>query len=169
MLTALTDLGRWRPQQGAFTRTLDYLARLDREHHQGLITPQEYQALIDQLHRAGTVLVPDHGDPLPSNFVVRPDGQVTVIDWEHVGHYLPGHDLAVLWIALAATPQARPQIGEGVATGSTPSAAFTLNRAMLLVRELRTHRAVPPSAWRDERVAAIDRDWQDTHELLQTG
>ncbi|MFH8738463.1 hypothetical protein [Streptomyces sp. NPDC017964] len=41
-----------------------------------------------------------------------------------------------------------------------------MNRAVLLVRELRNHRAVPPSTWRDERVKAIDRDWQDIRELL---
>jgi hypothetical protein len=170
MLTAMTDLGRWRPPAGTFARTLDHRARLDRDHRQGLTTPQEHQALIDLLHQAGTVLVPGHGDPLPTNFVVRPDGQVTVIDWEHAGHYLPGHDLAVLWIVLAATPQARPHIEELMAAGpSSARAAFTLNRAMLLVRELRNHRAVPPSAWRDERVAAIDRDWQDIRELLRAG
>ncbi|UJB44877.1 phosphotransferase family protein [Streptomyces sp. A1-5] len=170
MLTAMTDLGRWSPPAGAFTHTLDYLARLDRDHHQGLTTPREHQAMTDLFHQAGNVLVPGHGDPLPTNFVVRPDGQVTVIDWEHAGHYLPGHDLAVLWIALAATPEARPQI-EALVTAGCPSvrAAFTLNRAMLLVRELRNHRAVPPSRWRDERVAAIDRDWQDVGELLRAG
>nr|WP_311765328.1 phosphotransferase [Streptomyces zingiberis] len=170
MLTAMTDLGRWNPPAGAFTRSLDHLARLDRDHHQGLTTAQEHQALTDLFHQAGTVLVPGHGDPLPANFVVRPGGQVTVIDWEHAGHYLPGHDLAVLWIALAATPEARPRIEERVAAGS-PSvrAAFTLNRAMLLVRELRSHRVVPPSAWRDERAAAIDRDWREIRDLLRAG
>ncbi|MFF2654990.1 phosphotransferase family protein [Streptomyces sp. NPDC058045] len=169
MLTAMTGLGRWKPPAGAFTRTPDHPARLDRDHHQGLTIPQEHRALTDLLHRAGTVLVPAHGDPLPTNFVVRPDGQVTVIDWEHAGHHLPGHDLAVLWTVLAATPQARPQIEE-LAAAEPPSAraAFTLNRAMLLLRERRNHRAVPPSPWRDERLAAIDRDWHNVRELLHT-
>lgn len=168
MLTAMSDLSRWSPPTGAFTRTLDYLARLDRDHRQGLTTPQEHQALTDLFHRAGTDLVPGHGDPLPTNFVVRPDGRVTVIDWEHAGHYLPGHDLAVLWIVLAATPKARPQIEELVAAGpQSVRAAFTLNRAMLLVRELRNHRAIPPSTWRDQRMAAIERDWHDVRALAQ--
>ncbi|WP_405466917.1 phosphotransferase [Streptomyces jietaisiensis] len=170
ILTALTHLGRWRPPAGAFTRTPDYLARLGRDHHHGLTTPQEHRILTDLFHQAGTVLVPGHGDPLVTNFVVRPDGQVVVIDWEHAGHYLPGHDLAVVWITLAATPKARFQIEELVAAEPPRvRAAFAMNRAMLLVRELRNHRALPPSPWRDERVAAIGRDWQAVRELLLTG
>lgn len=167
MIDAVTDLAQWRPPTGVLTRTPDYPARLDRDHRHGLTTRQDHQALTDLLHQAGTDVVPSHGDPLPTNFVFGPDGRTTVIDWEHAGHYLPGHDLAVLWTVLATTSGARTQIEERVAVGpSSARAAFTLNRAVLLVRELRNHRAVPPSAWRDERVAAIDRDWQDIRELL---
>ncbi|MER7849251.1 phosphotransferase [Kitasatospora sp. NPDC096077] len=170
MLTAMTDLGGWRPPAGVFTRTLDYLARLDRDRCQGLVTQHEFQALTDLFHLADTGLVPGHGDPLPTNFVIGPDGGATVIDWEHAGHYLPGHDLAVLWIVLAATPEARTRIEELVAA-EPPSvrAAFTVNRAVLLVRQLRNHRALAPSSWRDERVAVIDRDWQDVREPLRAG
>lgn len=167
MIEAMTDLSQWRPSTGALTRTPDYPGRLHRDHQHGLTTRQDYQALTDLLHQAGTDLVPGHGDPLPTNFVFGPDGRPTVIDWEHVGHYLPGHDLAVLWTVLATTAEARTQIEELVAAGPPPArAAFTLNRALLLVRELRNHRAVPPSTWRDERVEAIDRDWQDIRVLL---
>ncbi|MFG2662104.1 aminoglycoside phosphotransferase family protein [Streptomyces sp. NPDC048425] len=167
MIEAMADLARWRPPTDKLTRTPDYRGRLDRYHRQGLTTRQDHQALTDLLHQVGTGLVPGHGDPLPTNFVFGPDGRTTVIDWEHAGRYLPGHDLAVLWTVLATTAQARIQIEELVAAGSSSArAAFTLNRAVLLVRELRNHRAVTPSTWRDERVEAIDRDWQDIRELL---
>lgn len=169
MIEAMTDLARWRPSTGVLTRTPDYPGRLGRDHREGLTTRQDHQALTDLLHQAGTDLVPGHGDPLPTNFVFGPDGRTTVIDWEHVGHYLPGHDLAVLWTVLVATAEARARIEELVAAESSSArAAFTLNRAVLLVRELRNHRALPASVWRDERVEAIDRDWQDIRELLHT-
>lgn len=167
MIEAMTDLARWRPPTGVLTRSPDYPGRLDRDHRQGLTTRQDHQALTDLLRHAGTDLVPGHGDPLPTNFVFGPDGRTTVIDWEHVGHYLPGHDLAVLWTVLATTADARTQIEELVAAGSSSArAVFTFNRAVLLVRELRNHRVLPPSAWREERLEAIDRDWQKIRELL---
>ncbi|MFD0509588.1 phosphotransferase family protein [Streptomyces aureus] len=145
MIEAMADLAQWRPPTDVLTRSPDYVGRLDRDHRQGLTTRQDHQALTDLLHQVGTDLVPGHGDPLPTNFVFGPDGRTTVIDWEHAGRYLPGHDLAVLWTVLANTEEARARIEELVAAGSTSArAAFTLNRAMLLVRELRNHRAVPP-------------------------
>lgn len=167
MIGAMTDLARWRPPVGVLTRTPDYVGRLERDHRQGLTSRQDHRALTALLHEAGGELVPGHGDPLPTNFVFGPDGRTTVIDWEHAGRYLPGHDLAVLWIVLAATGEVRARIEELVAAGpSAARAGFALNRAMLLVRELRNHRAVPPSSWRDERVAALARDWRAVREVL---
>lgn len=38
-------------------------------------------------------------------------------------------------------------------------AAFVVNQAMVLIRELRIHRETDPSPWRDQRLATLTRGW----------
>ncbi|MDK1474543.1 phosphotransferase [Streptomyces sp. 549] len=168
MLIALCCFSRWQPPPGAFTRAPDYRARLERDRRRGVITPQDLSALTDLLHQADTAAVPGHGDPLPTNFLLTADGQAALIDWEHAGRYLPGYDLALLWILLLATPGAREHIEGLIAAEPAPvQAAFTLNRAVLLARELHSHLQLPSSTWRDERVMALRRDFDHLREQLR--
>ncbi|MFF7727111.1 hypothetical protein [Streptomyces sp. NPDC008001] len=50
-----------------------------------------------------------------------------------------------------------------------PQAAFTVNRAMLLTRELRTHRELPPAPFQQARLATLTRDWAALRAAWRSG
>ncbi|MGK5543194.1 phosphotransferase family protein [Streptomyces sp. URMC 127] len=156
---ALGTLAQWAPAPGAFARGWDYERRLDRYFEYGLLQESDHEGLTHLLQEAGPTRHFAHGDPLPGNILLD-QPRVGLLDWEFAGFYLPHLDWALLWVLLHATPAARTLIEERVAAGgSAGQAAFTVNRAMLLTRELRTHQDLPTSPWQQTRLAALTRDW----------
>jgi len=118
------------------------------------------------LQQAGPERCFAHGDVLPGNIRLpagpATPGQVALLDWEFAGYYLPGLDLALLWVLLGAAPPARDLIDARIAdAGPATRAAFTVNVAMVLTREIRVHREADPGPWRDQRLTALSRDWSE--------
>ncbi len=170
-LRTITDtlqaVGSWQAPASVCPQTFDYQERLEREHDKGWVSDQHLYALTQLLERAGGERGLAHGDPLLTNFLFDPHGNVTLIDWEHAGRYLPGYDLAVLWTILANAPRARRHIQRRIlGQGPRAQAAFEVNRALVLARELRIHSDIPSAPWRDERLTVLARDWADITRTL---
>jgi aminoglycoside phosphotransferase (APT) family kinase protein len=162
VLDTLGALPAWRPPAGWHPpRVYDYPARLVRYRRYGLLSKQDHELLLRLLAvpQAGRWVF-QHGDPLLGNFLRTPDGELVLVDWEFAGAYLPGYDLAMLWMLLDADPAGRRRIEALIAEGgSNVQEAFLVNQAMVLTREIRKHHELPQAAWRDERVARLERDW----------
>ncbi|WP_424887122.1 aminoglycoside phosphotransferase family protein [Streptomyces sp. XH2] len=156
---ALGALAQWTPAPGAFAQGWNYEHRLDRYLGYGLIQESDHHALTHLLQEAGSARCFAHGDPLPGNILLD-HRRVGLLDWEFAGYYLRHLDWALLWVLLHATPAARTLIEERVAAGGPAhQAAFSVNRAMLLTRELRSHQELPAAPWQQARLAALTRDW----------
>lgn len=145
-LGALGKLSLWQPPASVFTRPIDYPARLARCHEQGLLTDRDLGDLQTLLHGiarrsagAGASWQFCHGDALLTNVLLAPAGPA-LVDWEHAGWYLPGYDLATLWVVLGDAPMARRHISQlAQAQGAAARDAFLLNLMLVLTREIRTY------------------------------
>ncbi|WP_419993104.1 aminoglycoside phosphotransferase family protein [Streptomyces boninensis] len=141
-LAALCRVNLWRPPPGAFTAPLDYGERLARFHELGLLTDRDMGDLQTLLH--GLAHGPGqfcHGDALLPNVLLSPGGAV-LVDWEHAGWYLPGYDMATLWMALGDSSGVRRQISQLAQAGGPASRdAFLVNLMLVLTREIRTYEA----------------------------
>jgi hypothetical protein len=144
-LTAISQLNQWRPPPGTFDAPLDYASRISRYHELGLLTDRDLsdlQKLLHGLAHAGGrhgVGQFCHGDALLSNMLLSSTGPV-LVDWEHAGWYLPGYDLATLWMVLGDAPLARRQISQlAQAPGPAARDAFLVNLMLVLTREIRTY------------------------------
>ncbi|HEV7624925.1 MAG TPA: aminoglycoside phosphotransferase family protein, partial [Streptomyces sp.] len=124
-LGAMCKINLWQPPASAFERPIDYPARLNRFHEQGLLTDRDLGDLQKLLHGvaqgngsgSGTPWQFCHGDAFLTNVLLAPTGPA-LVDWEHAGWYLPGYDLATLWAVLGDAPVARRQISQlAAATG----------------------------------------------------
>ncbi|MGW3340329.1 aminoglycoside phosphotransferase family protein [Streptomyces seoulensis] len=144
-LGAICRLNAWRPPAGTFDAPLDYAAHISRYHELGLLTDRDLGDLQKLLHgiahssgRQGRGQF-CHGDALLSNILMSPTGPV-LVDWEHAGWYLPGYDLATLWLVLGDAPDARRQISQLAQSGGPASRdAFLVNLMLVLTREIRTY------------------------------
>lgn len=144
-LGAICRLNGWRPPAGTFGAPLDYADRLSRYHELGLLTDRDLGDLQKLLHgiahTAGRQGMGQfcHGDALLSNILMSPAGPV-LVDWEHAGWYLPGYDLATLWLVLGDAPDARRQISQLAQSGGPASRdAFLVNLMLVLTREIRAY------------------------------
>ncbi|MEW2313833.1 aminoglycoside phosphotransferase family protein [Streptomyces bauhiniae] len=144
-LGAICRLNGWRPPAGTFGAPLDYADRLSRYHELGLLTDRDLGDLQKLLHgiahAAGRQGMGQfcHGDALLSNILMSPAGPV-LVDWEHAGWYLPGYDLATLWLVLGDAPEARRQISQLAQSGGPASRdAFLVNLMLVLTREIRAY------------------------------
>jgi aminoglycoside phosphotransferase (APT) family kinase protein len=109
-----------------------------------------------------------HGDPLPSNLLLTPDGNCALVDWEFGGLFLPGIDLAMLHTLLGArTPAVRTVIDKIVADTGIEG-PFAVNLAMVLTRELRIHRELPGTPERDKHLAVLDSAWAQARDRIHT-
>ncbi|MGW5336667.1 aminoglycoside phosphotransferase family protein [Streptomyces bauhiniae] len=144
-LGAICRLNGWRPPAGTFGAPLDYADRLSRYHELGLLTDRDLGDLQKLLHgiahTAGRQGMGQfcHGDALLSHILMSPAGPV-LVDWEHAGWYLPGYDLATLWLVLGDAPEARRQISQLAQSGGPASRdAFLVNLMLVLTREIRAY------------------------------
>ncbi|MFC9926398.1 aminoglycoside phosphotransferase family protein [Streptomyces sp. NPDC127190] len=159
-LGAVCRVNAWRPPAGTFDMPLDYGARITRYHDLGLLTDRDLGDLQKLLHgiahevgRHG-MLQFNHGDALLSNILLSPAGPV-LVDWEHAGWYLPGYDLATLWLVLGDAPAARRQISQ-IAQSAGPASrdAFLVNLMLLLTREIRTYETAVQRSMHESAPAA---------------
>jgi hypothetical protein len=141
-LGTVCRLGAWRPPAEAFADVVDYPARLARYHALGLLTDRDVGDLTTLLHG----LAPRgqqpprqfcHGAARPANVLLSPTGPV-LVDWSAAGWYLPGRDLATLWVALGDAPLTRRRISATAqAAGPRGRDAFLVNLMLVLTREIR--------------------------------
>lgn len=144
-LGAIDKLNHWRPPGEMFGQPLNYGKRLTDFHALGLLTDRDLGDLQKLLHGIGRSSLPwqfCHGDALLSNILLSPAGPV-LVDWEHAGWYLPGYDLATLWMVLGdASPVARRQISQlAQAAGTAARDAFLVNLMLVTTREVRSYEA----------------------------
>lgn len=141
VLGAVTRLNTWRPPGDMFGPGLDYARRITRYHELGLFTDRDLgdlQNLMRGLGRPGMRQF-CHGDALLSNMLLSPAGPV-LLDWEHAGWYLPGYDLATLWMVLGNNTQARLQISKlAQVRGTADRDAFLVNLMLVLTAEIRKY------------------------------
>lgn len=163
VLSAVTRLNSWQPPAELFERPLDYGRRLARYHELGLLTDRDLDDLHKLLHsvvssgtRTTALRQFCHGDARPDNVLLTATGPV-LVDWEHAGWYLPGHDLATLWCALGDSLAARRQISQLAQRGG-PAArdAFLINLMLVLTQEVRAAEAAVQRTMRDEAPVAND-------------
>ncbi|MFD3924438.1 aminoglycoside phosphotransferase family protein [Streptomyces sp. NPDC058595] len=141
VLGAVARLNTWRPPGDMFGPGLDYARRITRYHELGLFTDRDLGDLQKLLHGLGRPGMRQfcHGDALLSNMLLSPAGPV-LVDWEHAGWYLPGYDLATLWMVLGNNPLARQQISKlAQATGTADRDAFLVNLMLVLTGEIRKY------------------------------
>ncbi|SEM19955.1 aminoglycoside phosphotransferase family protein [Streptacidiphilus jiangxiensis] len=138
VLGAVAKLNMWRPAGDGFERRLDYLALLARYHHDGHIAESDLSC-IQRLLR-GLVGAPAqfcHGQAMLRNVVLAPSGPVFV-DWSCAGWYLPGYDLATLWMTLGCDPDARRRIRDlALGGGLAVRDGFLLALLLQLIGETR--------------------------------
>lgn len=175
-LGALCKLNLWQPPSSAFTRPIDYPSRLSRCHEQGLLTDRDLGDLQTLLHGAvqghgsqGVALWQFcHGDALLTNVLLAPAGPA-LVDWEHAGWYLPGYDLATLWVVLGDAPMARRHISQlAQSQGSAARDAFLVNLMLVLTREIRAYETAIQRTMRDPAPAAPPAG-QDRPGAMATG
>jgi aminoglycoside phosphotransferase (APT) family kinase protein len=150
MLKAAQLLRDWSAPREVFPVVWDYPHRFQRYRTEyGLLDASDEAALNALTSAAGPMRLA-HGDLLPSNVLQTPGGALAgVLDWEFAGRFLPGLDLALLWLVLGRLPGVRDDV-EHLAGDSGPQwAGFWANVATLCVRELRTH-----GEWPDDPVCA---------------
>ncbi len=170
-LDALRALAAWHPPAGVFTPTFDYPDRVRRYHAHGLLDDADRTALTALLDVCADRWQVNHGDPLPSNLLLHGDA-CALLDWEFTGLFLPGFDLAMLQTLLVRTPAARARIEAAVAEDCI-AVPFAVNLVMVLTRELRLHRELPPDAPHRTRLALLEPARQEAcrriHALAAAG
>lgn len=168
VLQTTRRLNGWQPPAAAFGQVLDYRERVVRYHDHGFLPGEDRDALLRLLARAGARREFCHGDLTPANILLSDDRACALVDWEFSGWYLPGYDLAVLYVLLgASTPALRDRIDELVAA-SAAEVPFCVNLARVLSRELRLHRELSPdNPDRAARLPVIEAAWLKTRRRIQ--
>lgn len=145
VLCALDGFSGWSPDPRP-EPVFDYAARVDRYRRHGIVDDRSRAALHDLLAGLGPPDRIAHGDPVPSNLILDGAGGCALVDFEFTGLFLPGFDMAVLHTLLARTPGVQERIRALVADAGIED-AFLLNRAVVVMRELRMHGGRDDGRW----------------------
>lgn len=168
MLEAVTSFALWTPSSEVLPPPiLDYHERIARYHERGWFNATD-RAVLEQLAAVvGPPATVQHGDPLPSNLLLRQNG-CALLDFEFTGLYVPGWDLALLHTLLVDIPTAQEHVLAHRPTSCSDS-AWLLNRALVLARERRIHHELPhASPGRHARLESLDAAWQALQHELHT-
>ena len=167
VLEAVERLRHWRPA-AAGAWAVDYRGMLEGLHAQGVFDDAHWADLLRLLELSGVPREFGHGDLVLAN-VVRSRGRQVLIDWASSALFLPGLDLAQLWMLLGDVPGARARIEVEVADraddrdGMMP---FLVNLTLLLYRERRAHRRFTDDASR-ARTVGLDAAWELTRHRVR--
>lgn len=160
VLKALGSFGLWQPQS-RFPPLFDYSSRLARYAAGGWLSPADHDTLENLLAAAGPPTWSQHGDPLPSNLLLTPDGGCALVDFEFTARFVQGWDVAVLHTLLAGQPSAQRRVARYAGETWLNESAWLLNRAMTLASERRLHHELPhTSQGRQARVEMLDEQWR---------
>ncbi|WP_435204911.1 phosphotransferase family protein [Micromonospora sp. bgisy143] len=177
VLDCITALNEWTYPAARFSPTFDYSERVARYQAKGYLTEGQREALDSLLARCDAPAQLNHGDPLASNILLdagRSDSDdeaettAVLVDWEFTGLFLPGFDLAMLHTQVgASTPVIRERI-EAIVSETGIEAAFALNLAVILTRELRLHHELPEDdPTRMRCLPIIEAAWTSASTRLQ--
>lgn len=157
LLAALARVHAWRlyppPPPGEVLAEVE--ARVLRYVDAGCLAEEDL-ATLRAVAAGPAALEFSHGDPVLSNVLAGPGFPVALVDWEFAGWQLAGHDLAILWTMLQASPAARARVEDAARARYAP-ALFELCRLLAVGREIRIYEADPDAA-PPGRVAALWRD-----------
>lgn len=132
---------RSKPEETAFI----YREKLKRHIAEGRLAESD-MILLDRLLDEPPAAVFQHGDAVMRNFLLTPAGMV-LLDWEFCGRYLPGYDLAILWVMLAKDMNGRLATSARAERWPDPQRrAFGINLLMALAREIQIGRKDPALA-----------------------
>ncbi|MGV9211091.1 phosphotransferase family protein [Micromonospora sp. RB23] len=177
VLDCITALNEWTYPAARFSPTFDYSQRVARYQAKGYLGEGQREALDSLLARCGAPAQLNHGDPLASNILLtagRSDSgdeaetTAVLVDWEFTGLFLPGFDLAMLHTQVGpGTPLIRERI-EVIVSETGIEAAFALNLAVVLTRELRLHHELPENdPTRKRCLPIIEAAWTSASTRLQ--
>ncbi|MBX7268916.1 hypothetical protein KIF24_24720 [Micromonospora sp. Llam7] len=153
VLDTLEALTQWAPDP-ALPEPIDYHGRIHGEFAAQLLDDAERATLHTLVDRIGPDRVTAHGDALPANLLIDED-RCALVDWEHSGRYLPGHDLALLYtVGAAASPTLATAITDRVAAGGITT-EYTMNLVLLVCREIRIHDSLPLGAAPAHRMSTL--------------
>lgn len=161
VIATLRTLHSWNPGPAAFPAVFDYPEQLERLRRDGLFTRADHDLLTalfaEVIEALGWEL--NHGDAHPGNVLAITDGDHALVDFEFTGLHAPAFDWALLWVVLQADPAARCEvISTARLNGSLRWKAFLVNAALVLVREIESHRRRPSSPTHQARLRALERD-----------
>lgn len=155
VLDALDAFAAWMPHSRLPEPIADYHERIAAEHAAGQLDDTSRARLQQLVDSYGQTRVVAHGDPLPANLLLN-DGGCAVLDFKHCGRYLPGYDLALLYMIGAASPTlVHAIIGRVTAHGI--GVGFAVNLALLVAREIRIHTLLPDSAQKTHRLTVLSQ------------
>jgi phosphotransferase family enzyme len=156
----------WQPLPGGFGPVFGYYDRIARYHAAGYFADSDRHALDRLLARCGRPNQLNHGDLLPGNIISTPDGEWALLDWEFTGLFLPGFDLAMLQILLAASPATAGHI-EALVDESGDRDAYLVNLAVVLSRERHIHHDLPEDhPLRLARLPALEEAWRRARDRI---
>lgn len=162
LVAAVQAIGTWQPAvpgSPALRVMVDYRRRIERYHRRGFFTAADRGALIQLLDRAGDRRQFGHGDLLPANVLFGAAHTCTLVDWEFGGQYLPGYDLATLYVLLGGAAPLIRQVIEGAVGASGTGPEFSVNLACILVRELRIHQELTATDAARARLPGLRAEW----------
>jgi Phosphotransferase enzyme family len=93
---------------------------------------------IAALDDPGPMLAFSHGDPAPSNALLRPDGSVVLVDFEYAGARHRGYDLAAWHVLCPLAPELLAALHDGYGTEISQFDALVVWRAVQVVGMNRT-------------------------------
>lgn len=155
------ELVNWQYAGKDKLRVYDYNARIQKLLNRDQITPEIAEKLTNNYLNQTHAITPQHGDLIPENILLAADNTPTLIDWEYAQLYLPGFDLALLQTTVLGDPQFREKIDELVKARGIEQ-PFNLNKAIVLLREIRIHEVIPDKNNIHKIILpALRREWAD--------
>ena len=167
VLSAVDRLRHWHPEVPRSWQ-IDYQSRFAGIKAQDLFRDADWTAVACLLERSGEPREFGHGDLVMAN-VMRTETGYALIDWASSALYLPGFDLAQLWLLLEETPGARERVEAVVAAredAPRDRESFLLNLTMLLYREQRAHGRLTDDVSR-ARAVRLEASWEQVLEQVR--
>lgn len=168
MIDALTAFAAWQPPAGPLRKpATDWPARIRRYTAAGDLPVEDQQTLLAAVTGAPAQF--GHGDPLPSNALATANEPLLFIDFEFVGLYPGGADLALLGLWLGRDDPASEQRCAQTAAAAGHLHSYRAMRVLWLARERRLYHGLFDSAgtsdhrqWLDSQAAAAIAEFRET-------